>query len=162
MQYYYFYKSPYLIKIEPLVEPIIYKNNKFKIDENYCMYYVSKYKVISIKNIPFIDYDFDKYKNITNIDKYNNIKFISCYRYAEVAISKSLTIDILTDNIKNTYKLKGIGIFKYYSDCGNLFCDFFHNNNKIEGDVKFYYPNGNLYKIQRYIYGKLIDWKYIE
>ena len=149
MQYYYFYIQHNLIEIEPINEPFIYENNNFNIIENYCVYYISKFKVISIKNIPFIDYDFDKYINIRNtyiltskiyyfeinsiydmIEYTDDIESIECYRYPEIAISKGLIIDTFTDYIKNSYKLKGCGIFKYYSDCGNLFCEFFHNDNK--------------------------------
>ena len=110
--------EPNLIEIEPLVEPIIYENNKIEIDKNYCVYYVSKFKVVSIKNIPFLDYDFYKYKNITNtyiltskiyyfevnyiydmIEYTNDIDFIESYCYPEIAISKGLIIDTITYNI---------------------------------------------------------------
>ena len=47
------------------------------------------------------------------------------------------------------------GVIKTYNDDGTLSEEYYHNNGKIEGIYKIYFPNGKLKEIRNYINGVL-------
>ena len=142
----------YLITINVLLnyDNYVIRNNRMHLlKKDYALYITSNFEIIQIEDI-----------NNNNIYlEYINIKEVitSLYYYK----NKNVAYDRL---IYNTFfghpyihKYNHSGQIRIYYASGNLYKEFYHNNNKIEGLYKEYYENGKIKKELNYINNIIYD-----
>jgi antitoxin component YwqK of YwqJK toxin-antitoxin module len=120
-------------------------------------------KIIDSEKATYTCHKF-RVKSIEHIATNEEVESINVYKKDKVYnfdqkynIDKKIVFDLNFVENKNYMAFSDgyTGIIKTYNDCGSLYEEYYHNNGKIEGSYKLYFPNGNLKETRNYINGIL-------